>query len=128
MASASGAPSGPARSPQRSTWVECVTPTTGRKYFIHRRTGKISWADPFAAEAAEGTGGAAARQPVAAEAGWRIPGGAVEPLHIPHSRQTGLGFRVKSAAAGAEGSHASETPGSNAIAAAAADSPAEKTG
>ena len=31
----------------RSLWVKCETPTTGRAYFIHRRTGKISWSDPI---------------------------------------------------------------------------------
>ena len=30
----------------KSMWVKCETPTTGRSYFIHRRTGKISWSDP----------------------------------------------------------------------------------
>jgi hypothetical protein len=30
----------------RSMWVKCETPTTGRSYYIHRRTGKISWSDP----------------------------------------------------------------------------------
>mgnify|MGYP000851902946 CR=1 FL=1 len=30
----------------RSMWVKCETPTTGRSYYIHRRTGKISWQQP----------------------------------------------------------------------------------
>ena len=39
----------PSSSPSRKTmWVKCETPTTGRSYFIHRRTGKISWSDPAA--------------------------------------------------------------------------------
>ena len=39
----------PVRKPhQRKMWIKCETPTTKRTYFIHRRTGKISWSDPFA--------------------------------------------------------------------------------
>ena len=30
----------------RQLWVKCTTPTTGRAYYIHRKTGKISWQEP----------------------------------------------------------------------------------
>ncbi len=46
--SAASASPGLLASPKRPLWVQCQTPTTGRAYYIHRRTGKISWTDPYA--------------------------------------------------------------------------------
>eukprot|EP00946_MAST-07B_sp_MAST-7B-sp1_P003972 g3972.t1 len=125
MASESSAPAGPepGRSPKRSTWVECATPTTGRKYYIHRRTGKISWTDPFAAEAAESTGGSGEARSAAAGAERRAhlvgqSKGRCPPSPI-HVRKGASRFRPKGAAAGGGGTGDSTREGSSNGAAAA---------